>query len=60
MKHVVRNVETLRPGRVTPELRHRVLELVKVKSQGATARQLVLAQSTVAKIVKAAREAKTC
>ena len=59
MKHVVRNVETLRPGWVTPELRYRVLELVKVKSQGATARQLGLAQPTVTKIVKAAAETKT-
>ena len=60
MKRVVRNVENLGPGKVTPELRQRVLELVKIQSQGATARQVRLAQSMVAKIVKAAREAKTC
>ena len=57
MKNIVRNAETLRPGRVTPEVRAKILEVVKTQSQGATARQVGLAQSTVGKIVKQAREA---
>ena len=57
MKHIVRNVETSRPGRVTPELRERILELVNIQSQGATARQVRLAQSAVGTIAKQAWEA---